>query len=75
MDLRKIVRERMEELGLNVRQLAERAKLRPTTLYDFCRDPKDMKKYEDGKTRHGNLNSDALAAVLKALDLVVVAKK
>lgn len=73
MDLRKIVRDRMEELTVNVPSLAALSRVSATTLYDFLRDPKDMRDYDEAyeKTRKGTLNSDALGRVFDALGIEI----
>src|SRR5687767_887548 len=62
-DLRQIVRDRFEELKTNVATVSAMTGISRTTLYDLLRDPEDMEDYADGKTRLGNLNSDALGKV------------
>lgn len=72
MDIRQIVIDRMTEQGLTSRQLAIKAGLSPQTLSPFLRDPAKLEGH--AQTRHGRLNSDALVAVLVALDLTIVPK-
>lgn len=75
MDIRKVVRDRMEELGMNALTLAKKSKVPQATVYDFVRNPKDFQEYSDGRKRSGNMNSEALGQIFKALDLTLVPKK